>query len=195
MFDKELYQEKYRIKSTRLQNWDYSNSGYYFVTTCVKNRECIFGEIVNDKMILNRNGYIVKQCWRDLPNYYDNCKLDSFIIMPNHIHGIIQIKGYKYKSVKKIYDNNEIGNVSNVETIHESSLWVKYRRKMLLSKIVGKFKMRTSKIINFNNSKIHFQWQKSYYDHIVRDEDDLNRIRNYIQNNPIKWNWDRNNLR
>ena len=191
MFDKELYQEKYRIKSIRLPHWDYSNSGHYFVTTCVKNKECVFGDVVDGKMILNKNGYIVNKIWKNLKN--NDIALDSFIIMPNHVHGIIQIKNYKYKLIKTIYDN-ETCNVSNVETIHESSLRVKCRRKMLLSKIIGKFKMQTSKMINLNNSKICFQWQKSYYDHIVRNEDDLNRIRNYIQNNPFKWNSDRNNL-
>jgi len=209
MFNSGLYQEKYRIKSTRLPNWDYSNQGYYFVTTCVKYRKCVFGEIVNDKMVLNKNGYIIKQCWYNLPNHYDNCKLDAFIIMPNHIHGIIQIKGYKYKSVKTIHENkscnifnvetihpNQQYIVSNVETIHESSLRgkIKYRRQMLLSKIIGRFKMQTSKMINLNNSNINFQWQKSYYDHIVRNENDLDRIRNYIQNNPLNWNKDRNNI-
>ena len=112
--------------------------------------------------------------------------------MSNHVHGIIQIEGYKYKFVKTIC-NDEICNVSNVETIHESSLRVKYRLRMLLSKIVGKFKMQISKMINLNNSKINFQWQKLYYDHIVRDEEDLNHIHNYIQNNPINWSLDRNN--
>lgn len=197
-FNSELYQEKYRIKSIRLQNWNYSNPGYYFITTCVKDRRCIFGKIVNDKMILNKLGYIVKQCWQDLPNHYNNCKLDAFIMMPNHVHGIIQIKNGVYIDKECIkYNVETIHNINakiNVEAIHESPLRIKYRRKMLLSKIIGRFKMRTSKIINLNNSNINFQWQKSYWDHIVRGEDDLNRIRNYIQNNPLKWSRDRNNI-
>jgi REP element-mobilizing transposase RayT len=189
MFDKELYQEKYRIKSIRLPYWDYSNPGYYFVTTCIKYKECVLGNIVNDKMILNENGYIVKQCWRDLPKHYGNCKLDSLIIMPNHVHGIIQIC---YSNVEAGLKPINIYFNSNVEAgLKPASTGKRHP----LSEIIRGFKTFSSRKINLNNSNIDFKWQKSYYDHIVRDEDDLNRIRNYIQNNPFKWGLDRNNLK
>ena len=174
-FNSELYQEKYKIKSIRLQNWDYSWPGYYFITICTKDKQCYFGDVIDDKMILNELGYIVKQCWRDLPNYYNNCKLDSFIIMPNHVHGIIQI------------------NYSNVEMGFKPVSTGKIKRYPL-SEIIRGFKTFLSRKINLNDSNINFKWQKSYYDHIVRGEDDLNRIRNYIQNNPLNWYRDRNYL-
>ncbi len=180
-----LFKNKYKIESTRLKHWDYSDPGFCFVTICTKNRECIFGEIINNKMILNKLGIIIEHCWRDLPNHYKNCILDSFVIMPNHFHGIIQIK-------EKIH-------AASVEMIHESSLressrneYRKQRRKMLLSKIIGRFKMQFSKKINLVNRAIYFNWQKSYYDHIIRNEQDLFHIRVYIKNNPNKWENDKN---
>ncbi|MBX3043464.1 MAG: hypothetical protein KIT33_05120 [Candidatus Kapabacteria bacterium] len=81
-------------KRNRLKDFDYSNDGYYFVTICTQNREEFFGKIKNGKMILNEYGAIVEKCWFDLPNHYKNCLLDEFIIMPNHIHGIVIIENY-----------------------------------------------------------------------------------------------------
>jgi len=204
MFDKELYQEKYRIKSIRLPYWDYSNPGYYFVTTCIKYKECVLGNIVNDKMILNENGYIVKQCWRDLPKHYGNCKLDSLIIMPNHVHGIIQICYSNVEAGLKpinIYFNSNVeAGLKPINIYFNSNVEAGLKpastgKRHPLSEIIRGFKTFSSRKINLNNSNIDFKWQKSYYDHIVRDEDDLNRIRNYIQNNPFKWGLDRNNLK
>ncbi|MDD3284399.1 MAG: transposase [Patescibacteria group bacterium] len=195
-----LFKNKYRIESIRLKNWDYSDPGFYFITICIKDRENIFGEIIDGKMVLNIYGYIVKYCCRDLPNHYKNCIVDSYVIMPNHFHGIIQIK-----------DAVRVGMVRDafVETIHESSLRepsqrvrresskckhnTKQRRKMLLSKIIGRFKMQSSKKINLVNHAIYFRWQKSYYEYIIRNEQSLYRIRQYIKNNPINWDCDRNN--
>jgi putative transposase len=178
--NKALFKNKYRAESTRLKYWNYSNPGFYFVTICTKDRENMFGEIVNGKMVLNEYGYVVKNYWHDLPNYYKNCISDSFIIMPNHFHGIIQIK-------ETIHD-------TSVEMIHESSLresshneYRKQRRKMLLPKIIGRFKMQSSKKINLINHTTCFNWQKSYYEHIVHTEWDLWNIREYIKNNPINW--------
>ncbi len=199
MENKALFQNKYKIESTRLKCWDYSNPGFYFVTICTKNRENIFGEIVNKKIILNKFGYIIKHCWHNLPNHYKNCILDSFIIMPNHFHGIIQITG----AVRDVF----------VETIHESSLREPHQRvrhessqqyksptynykiqcrKMLLPKIIGRFKMQSSKIINQNNLDGIFRWQLRFYDHIIRTQESLWNIREYIKNNPTNWINDRN---
>ena len=186
-----LFKNKYRIESTRLKHWDYSNPGFYFITICSKNMENMFGEIINNKMILNKLGIIVKHCWRDLPNHYKNCILDSFIVMPNHFHGIIQITGaIRDASVEMIHESSLRESPQRIQ--HESPDR-KQRRKMLLSKIIGRFKMQSSKKINMVNHAIYFHWQKSFYDHIVRTDDDLFRIREYIKNNPKNWDCDRNN--
>jgi len=173
-------------RSIRLQDYDYSSEGAYFVTMCTQNRECLFGEIVNGQMILNEHGKIVEQCWNDLPNHYDNIALDAFIIMPDHFHGIIFIV-----SVDSVDSVNAVDSVS-VGAIHE--LPRLRRRKMLLPKIVGRFKMNSAKQINqMRNTPGISVWQRNYYEHIIRDEKSLENIRNYIINNPLQWYYDNNN--
>jgi len=177
-------------RSIRLQDYDYSSEGAYFVTICARHRECLFGEIQNEQMILNEYGKIVEQCWLDLPNHYHNIVLDAYIIMPNHFHGIIFI-------------TDNVDNVDNVRAIHELHLHElplhelplqssqqssQQRRKMLLPKIIGRFKMNAAKQINqIRNTPGIPVWQRNYYEHIIRNEESLNNIRNYIVNNPSKW--------
>ena len=139
----QLFKNKYRIKSIRLKDWDYSSNGAYYITICTKNRGCLFGKIINGKMILNNIGKIIKQCWYDLPNHYENCTLDEFVIMPDHVHGLFEmIRGFKTFSSRKI---NKIQN------------------------------------------SFHFQWQRDYFEHIIRNENELNIKRKNIINNPSEW--------
>ena len=222
-------------RSIRLQGYDYSQYGAYFVTLCTQNRECLFGEIVNGEMILNEYGKIVEQCWFNLPNYYNNIVLDAYIIMPNHFHGIIFINdtidtvdnigaidigaipvgaipespnvgaipvGAIHESpnvgaipVGAIHESpqqpdNESPNVGaiSVGAIHESP---RQRRKMLLPKIIGRFKMNSAKQINqIRNTSGVPVWQRNYYEQIIRNEKSLEKIRNYIINNPLEWYYD-----
>ncbi|MFH1837883.1 MAG: transposase [Candidatus Kuenenbacteria bacterium] len=150
-----------------MQNYNYSQNGWYFVTICTQNYYNFFGEILNNKIILNKYGQIVNNSWFDLPNHYKNCILDEFIVMPNHIHGIVIIK-----------NNNSIEN--NITG---------------LSEIIRGFKTFSSREINKQKQNIMFHWQKSFYDHIIRNEKSLNKIREYIINNPLKWESDRNNFK
>lgn len=159
-------------KQNRLKDYDYSNNGYYYVTICTYNREYIFGDAVNNEMILNRCRAIAKNSWVDLPNHHKNIQLDEFIIMPNHIHGIIII-------------NNPVGNglarSSNKHTNNNLSI------------IIGSYKSTVTKQINrINNNR--FRWQKSFHDHIIRNDKSLNKIREYIINNPATWDTDENNI-
>ena len=167
-------------KPNRLKNFDYSSSGYYFVTICTKNKNNYFGEIKNNKMILNEYGNITKQCWENITKHFSNVELDEFQIMPNHIHGIIIIRN----------SNQSVGNayMRSLQTDH----W-QYRTKMLLSIIVHEFKSAVSRSIRKYNSS--FQWQKSFYDHIIRNEYSLFRIRKYIKDNLGNWEDDRNNIK
>ena len=87
-----LFKNKYRIKSIRLKDWDYSSNGYYYITICTKNRECIFGNVVNGKMGLSQIGEIVQKYWCEIPRHFKNTFLDEYMIMPNHMHGIIIIE-------------------------------------------------------------------------------------------------------
>jgi len=192
-------------RSTRIEGYDYSRSGAYFFTTCVQNREHLFGEIENGRMITNHNGEIVSNFWFDLVNHYENIVLDVSVIMPNHFHGIIIITGHN--------DAVGVGVMRDVGAIHELPLRERgltphelppqdltvtghrsKRRNMLLSKIMGRFKMVTSKHINISRKTPGVRvWQRNYWEHIVRNEDEFSRIRNYIKNNPIMWEQDKLN--
>ncbi|MGK7877679.1 MAG: transposase [Xenococcaceae cyanobacterium] len=178
------FSEKSYRRSLRLPNYDYSQSGAYFITICIHNRECLLGTIDNSTMILNQFGEIVNNIWKSLENKYPRITLDEFVIMPNHIHGILVIEN----SGEAITDPNLVG------AIHELPLHKK-RRKMLLPKAIGYFKMNAAKRINqIRNIQGQPVWQKNYYEHIIRNEFALEKIREYIVNNPRKWNEDIENL-
>jgi len=199
-FNENLFSERYRIKSARLLKWNYSSPGYYFVTICTFYRENFFSFVKNNKIILSNMGDIIQKNWQNLPNYYSNIKLDEYIVMPNHFHGIIHIVNYCNFMVETTHKN--YGFV--VETIHELSLQNNKknqqllrinRRKMLLSKIIGRFKMQSSKEINIlRNMRGRSIWQPRYHDRIIRNEKELNTIRQYIKNNLKNWEKDRNNI-
>jgi REP element-mobilizing transposase RayT len=172
-----------------LADYDYSQNGWYFITICTHDRIEYFGVIKNGEMVLNEFGKIVRQCWLDLPNHYKNCELGVWVIMPNHFHGIITIgvgNGLKPFPTTMASDGHPDGlklfpTASNVNT-HG------------LSEIIRGFKTFSSRRINERVGKKIFNWQKSFYDRIVRDKNSLERISNYIENNPENWEIDRNNL-
>jgi putative transposase len=144
-----------------------------------KNRTKWFGDVINEKMVLNPYGKIAQKRWLWLARQYDYVKLDEFIIMPNHMHGIVVIEN------DIICKDNRRDNPRIVPTIYN-------RRYNLLSKSVNTFKTTSSKLIHLTGLK-EFIWQRSFYDHIIRDEESLGSIREYIINNPMKWELDRNN--
>jgi REP element-mobilizing transposase RayT len=183
-------------KLNRMRNFDYASDGYYFITICVKNRIEYFGRIENNKMLLNDYGRIVKFCWLDLINHYWNCRLDEFIIMPNHCHGIIQInnhpaEGTDFKSVR----TNGQSVRTNGQSVRTNGQSVRTGfKKYSLSAIIQGFKIFSSRRINEKNPEILFRWQRSFHDHIIHDEKSLDNIREYIRSNPSRWFRDRNNL-
>jgi putative transposase len=175
-------QKRYR-RSIRLPDHNYSHAGAYYITVCTQDRDCLFGNVVNGQMQLNEEGRIVQTVWNGLPHFYENIELDAFMIMPNHLHGVILLH-------------------AGVGAIHESPLQSKPatsthaadRRRMLLSKIIGRFKMVSAKQINdLRQSRGRTLWQRNYYEHIIRDDESLNRIRQYIVDNPAQWEFDREN--
>ncbi len=155
-------------KLNRLPGFDYSSPGAYFVTICTKDRINWFGEIKNKRIELNVYGNVVSNTWSNIPKYYENVLLDEWIIMPNHLHGIIHIVGDEHCSSPT--GKNNYG---------------------LISKIVKSFKEITLKTIRMKFKQIDFTWQRSFYDHIIRNEYSLFRIQEYIRNNPVKWELDR----
>lgn len=161
-------------KSMRLKGYDYSKPGYYFVTVCTQNKKCLFGDIRNRQMVLNDAGRMIEKVWNALPEHYPHVELDAFVIMPNHVHGIIILRpdpiveaGFKPASTKKRHALPEI--VRALKTFSAR---------------------RINEICNTPGVKL---WQRNYYEHIVRNENELNEIRKYIQENPLKWETDKEN--
>jgi REP element-mobilizing transposase RayT len=174
------HRERHRRRSIRLKDYDYSQPGAYFITVCSHNHECIFGRISNGTMQLNTNGKIVQKCWDDLPNHYLNIKLGTFVIMPDHIHGIIFIENDP---------DDDVGAGLKPAPTKKSK-----PKRHALPEIVRAFKTFSSRRINeCRNTLGSFVWQRSFIDRIIRDENELARIRNYILNNPLKWHLDKYN--
>ena len=171
-----LYHNKYRIESIRLKNWNYSNPGIYYVTICTKEKKHYFGDIVNGKMYLNELGKITYNEWLKIKEMRKGVDLDEFIIMPNHLHGIIIITND--------HINNNDENNNNVETHGYASLQPS-QIKQNLSNIIRGFKGSVTNIIHTSLNE-EFAWQPRFYEHIVQNQNDLFRIRKYIKLNPMK---------
>ncbi len=172
--------QKHHRKSICLKGYDYSQAGMYFVTICCHDRLCLFGHIENGKMILSPTGIVADVLWHEIKNHVPNVELGEFIVMPNHIHGIIIIT-----------TDNVGGNV--VGTTHALSLppppRFQNQGKNTLSSIVGSYKSAVSKHVH--RLGFEFSWQRNYYEHIIRNEQSYKRISEYIMNNPAKWNDDK----
>jgi len=166
---------KIRRQSLRLKDYDYSGPGAYFVTICTRDRLPRFGDVVEGCMRLTDYGRIVSQEWEISATIRREITLDAFVIMPNHIHGIIFI------------------NESNVGATGRSPVRSGPRPRCLGSFLSG-FKSATSKRINdLQRTSGLSVWQRNYYEHVIRDEDSLHRIREYVVNNPARWDFDREN--
>jgi len=155
-------------KNIRLKGYDYSQAGYYFITICVKDKMDFFGEVLNGKVCLNECGEIAENELIKIPTHYDNVKIDKFIIMPNHIHMIIVI--------------------FSPERINP------FPTKVDIPNIVGKYKAGVTRTVGnaFMRSDIMRNeiWQKSFHDHIIRDEEEYKYIWKYIDENPLNWESD-----
>ena len=163
--------EKHHRRSIRLKGYDYSQPGWYFVTIVTQDREMLFGEIANRQMKLNNAGRIVHAAWEWLVTQYHYVELGAWVIMPNHLHGIIVI-----------VDDCRGGS----RTAPTEPTIMKKRKS--IGRIIGAFKTVSTKRINqMRNTPGAKLWQRNYYEHISRDENDLNRIRKYIIENPMKW--------
>ncbi|MCX6245084.1 MAG: hypothetical protein NTU98_10310 [Bacteroidetes bacterium] len=185
-----LFQNKYRIETTRLKGWDYSKPGAYFITIVTKNREWLFGNIVVNEMMLNDAGNIAQQSYLDIPNHFPNVKLDAFIIMPNHVHGIIFITENHVDAQNFAPLSITIPVPAMAETQNFASLPYKNQfgpQSKNLASIVRGFKIGVTKWFRENNNQNSI-WQPRFHDHIIRNDESLQRIRDYIENNPKAWN-------
>jgi len=209
--------------SLRLKDYDCSRPGAYFVTIPTRNRECLFGEVHAGSVALNAFGAIIRDCWGELPGRYPAVELDAFVVMPSHVHGIIWLRedaatdrglraGLEMSaragavvemSVRAIHELPLPGELplpaeppllefpSRSSPDQEDRL---RRRRMLLPLAVGFFKMQAARRINHLRDTTGVPvWHRNYYEHVIRDELSLDRIRRYTEENPLQWTEDEEN--
>lgn len=197
---------KHHRHSIRLKGYDYSRPGAYFVTICVKNRECLFGEIRNGKMMLNDFGRIIDYHWQRIPSHFQNAQLDEFVVMPDHFHGILWLVddsgnmatnpgGAKHSGQPIFSKQDDVArNASPPHHPHPPTPpnRPKGTQPGSLSAIIQNFTSITSRKINrIRKTPGAKLWQRNYHEHIIRNERALANIRQYIINNPQKWKLDR----
>ncbi|MCS6885522.1 MAG: transposase [Acidobacteriota bacterium] len=219
--------DKHHRRSIRLKGYDYAQPGAYFITIVTQDRECLFGDVVDGKMRLNAMGQIVQQCWQDIPCHFPHAELDAFVVMPNHIHGIVVITdtnvGAWHVGTRHAVPLHHATPIppppmppqdpiplSNPTPPHDAVLPrniptspnVNTPRTEQFGKpvastiptIIRSFKSAVTQRINALCSNPGAPvWQRNYYEHIIRDEQSLSHIRQYIRDNPLRWMFDRVN--
>ncbi len=212
------FQQKYRITSARLPNWNYGSQASYFITICTKNRDHFFGEIENGKIVLTDVGIIAEQFWREIPNHFPHIELGNFVVMPNHTHGILIITGNDLKRGDGVLDDGVDDAVDDVvmddvvmddvvdcRGVAMQRLYNPPRHpypgqkndKMssispkpgTISTIIRSYKSVVTKHAKQFDAK--FAWQPRFHDHIIRNQISFENIQKYILNNPFKWKEDR----
>jgi REP element-mobilizing transposase RayT len=168
--------EIHHRRSIRLKHYNYTQQGAYFITICTKNKQCIFGDVKRGEMQLNLLGTIARYYWQEIPQHFPHVKLDVFVIMPNHIHGILWI-------IEKITGEEQPRSFG----------------KMIPGSIpcvIRSYKSAVTKKINqiCNQTNISSVWQRNFYEHIHQNQESLEATRNYIINNPVNWDNDPENM-
>jgi REP element-mobilizing transposase RayT len=173
---------KHHRRSIRLHGYDYAQAGAYFVTIVTRDRACLLGEVVNGEMRLNDGGRMIEQWWFELNRKFSTVETDEFVIMPNHFHGIVVLGGVPVGADLRVGPNSEGAHVgAPLPTI------IQWFKTMTTNTYMRRVKTQ-------GWPWFHGQlWQRNYYEHIVRSESELNRIREYISNNPLQWEMDREN--
>ncbi len=179
-----LESRKHHRRSIRLKDYDYTQPGAYFVTVCTYRWQHLFGEIVDGTMVLNPLGQAVREEWLRTASIRSYVELDEYLIMPNHIHGIIMIHDYP----------GFVGATRRVAPTTNRLRQPRGPKPDSLGAIIGQFKSRASKCLNnIRGTPGQPVWQRNYYEHIIRDERSLHRIQQYVDNNPQRWHLDRYN--
>lgn len=174
-------------RSIRLKGYDYAQAGAYFVTIVVQGRQRLFGEVTGGVMQLNDAGLMVQDSWNELQKYYPGVEAEAFVVMPNHFHGIINLAGPDPHAISR-----SEGQPRGVAPTRDAT-------KMSLSEVVHRFKTLTTKryiegVKQFSWPSFSARlWQRNYFEHAIRNEDSLRRIRRYIVENPLRWEFDREN--
>lgn len=203
------FNNQYRISSARLAGYDYSQNGAYFITICTKNRNHFFGQIIDKKIVLNEIGNLAYQYWVEIPYHFPFIKLGNFVVMPNHIHGILivnkntdnfddgSLQG-EFKSVETLQCNVSTTTTMNESPSTETSPIDTIKNKKMseispksgsISSIIRSYKSIVTKHVRYIDAE--FEWQSRFHDHIIRNETSFNNIQNYIENNPANWKEDK----
>lgn len=182
----------YHRRSIRLNGYDYAQNGNYFLTLCTRNRECLFGDVRDGKMYLSNYGGLVNECWQEIPVHFPQIVLHEYVIMPNHVHGIIEINNPQSTgaNTSMCTDIVTIGAnvVDDVGANNYSPLRTPQSRPCGTSRTVGSvvrgFKIGVTKQMGFS------PWQRNYYEHIIRNDESYQNIVRYMAQNPLKWKED-----
>ncbi len=186
---------KYRIESTRLQSWDYGSNAAYFITICTKEKRCYLGDIINNVMYLSEIGKIADKYWLEIPAHFPFVKLGEYIIMPNHVHGIIIIDKVETGSGNKKDFSVETQNFASLHYPDQKTDKPQNKfgpQSKNLASIIRGYKAGVKKYATINN--INFGWQSRYHDHIIRDFESYIRISQYINDNLQNWKFDKLNI-
>jgi putative transposase len=165
-------------KSVRLRGYDYTQAGAYFVTIMTYRRDCLFGEILDGEMALNDFGNIADECWRFIPKHFPSAELGAHVVMPNHVHGIIVL-------------NETVGATQWVAPTKPGKHPIGPKRGSL-GAIIGAFKMAVTRQIQSEHTTTGI-WQRNYYEHIIHNECEMDKIWRYIESNPEQWDEDDEN--
>jgi putative transposase len=175
----------YRNESARLQHWDYGNDAAYFITICTKDRACFFGEIQNGQMQVSPIGAVAYVLWNEIKNHAKNIELGEFVVMPNHVHGILILDGNNMD-----VDGRDVAcNVPTETPLKNQKMAAISPKTNTISTIIRSYKSAVTKYCN--RLELPFAWQPRFYDHIIRNDESFHRISEYIKNNPANWNEDK----
>ena len=187
----EKFNNKYRIESARLPNWDYGSNSAYFITVCTHNKVHFFGEILYGEMQLSEIGKMAEKYWYDIPRHFSFVKLDAFVVMPNHIHGILIIDKIDLYDGRDAINRVSTHNTNNTEKTITGGI-TGNKNPMShenISRIIRWYKGRCT--FEIRKIRVDFYWQSRFHDHIIKNDDSYQRIKNYIINNPINWDNDK----
>ena len=192
MYDLEIHQRR----SIRLKGYDYSQAGAYFVTIVAQGRLCLFGDVVDGEMRANDAGEMVWRVWDGMPGRFPSIEMDEFVVMPNHVHGVIIIR----QSLGSLVGGQgDSGVQRDTGATTGATVGATTRVAPTVGDVVGAFKSLTTVEYGRGVRKLDWPpfdrrlWQRNYYERVIRDESEFSRVREYIANNPMEWEFDREN--
>jgi putative transposase len=198
----EKFLNKYRIPSARLVGWDYSNEGAYFITICTQGKKHFFGECIEGKMKLTTAGAIAQGFWYEIPKHFPNVELGEFVVMPNHIHGILMLHTVEtlHRNVSSAEDNTPSSPEQTTISCEKETLRCNVSTGAFFQKIspksgsiatiVRSYKSICTKHIHQTFPAMNFEWQTRFWDNIIKDDRSFETITHYIINNPHNWHRD-----